>query len=152
MMRYMRGETTTDGPAQNMFHMADDYNLIPLSSNATSLEDISISTRKLTNASPWLVLGAMSFGGLLAFLMTLAEYALVQTTDVLTLCMAGIVKECVVLLSAVIVYGDEFGWMNGLGLFVSIAGIFSYQVWRSREKAAVLEQQYELDIRNRFTK
>lgn len=59
--------------------------------------------------------GLMAIGGLLAFAMTLAELYLIKNTNTVTLSVAGISKEIVVITLSVIVYGDELTPKNILG-------------------------------------
>ncbi|KAI9282707.1 triose-phosphate transporter family-domain-containing protein [Sporodiniella umbellata] len=71
-------------------------------------------------------LGLMSIGGFLAFAMTLAELYLIKNTNTVTLSVAGISKEIVIITLSVIIYGDVLTPKNLLGLFVSIVGIIAY--------------------------
>ncbi|KAI8344585.1 triose-phosphate transporter family-domain-containing protein [Chlamydoabsidia padenii] len=50
--------------------------------------------------------GLMAIGGLLAFAMLLAELALIKSTNTVTLSVAGISKELVVITLSVVIYGD----------------------------------------------
>lgn len=79
--------------------------------------------------------GLMSIGGFLAFAMTLAELYLIKSTNTVTLSVAGISKEIVVIVLSVIIYGDVLTSKNLLGLFVSIIGIISYNYYKlSKDK------------------
>ncbi|CAO3650131.1 unnamed protein product [Mucor hiemalis] len=48
----------------------------------------------------------MSFGGILAFIMTIAELYLIKGTSTVTLSVAGITKEILVIGLSVVIYGD----------------------------------------------
>ncbi|KAG0738695.1 hypothetical protein G6F57_012159 [Rhizopus arrhizus] len=75
-------------------------------------------------------LGLMSIGGLLAFAMTLAELYLIKNTNTVTLSVAGISKEIVIITLSVMIYGDVLTHKNLLGLFVSIIGIIAYNYYK----------------------
>ncbi|CAG8480618.1 4212_t:CDS:2 [Funneliformis caledonium] len=59
--------------------------------------------------------GLMLMGGLLAFCMTIAEFALIKNTSTVTLSVAGISKEVVVITLSVLIYHDELTPINLLG-------------------------------------
>lgn len=74
----------------------------------------------------------MLLGGTLAFFMVLTEYVLVSATSAVTVTIAGIVKEAVTILVAVLYFHDPFTWLKGIGLFIIIVGVslfnwFKYQ-------------------------
>ncbi|GAQ81621.1 hypothetical protein KFL_000850370 [Klebsormidium nitens] len=68
-------------------------------------------------------IGLMLFGGCLAFCMIMSEFLLISETSAITLTIAGVVKECVTIVVSVIIFGDEFGFINVLGLVIVIAGV-----------------------------
>ncbi|KAI8393544.1 triose-phosphate transporter family-domain-containing protein [Radiomyces spectabilis] len=74
--------------------------------------------------------GLMAIGGLLAFAMTLAELYLIKNTNTVTLSVAGISKEIVVIALSVLIYGDLLTTKSFLGLFVSISGIIAYNWYK----------------------
>lgn len=74
-------------------------------------------------------------GGSLAFFMVLAEYLLISKTSAVTLTVAGVVKEVVTIVVAVIFLGDQFTALKALGLAVILVGVcwfnwFKYQKLR----------------------
>ncbi|KAL8829833.1 MAG: hypothetical protein Q9191_001785 [Dirinaria sp. TL-2023a] len=64
--------------------------------------------------------------GLLAFLMTASEFALLKRTSVVTLSICGIFKEVVTISAAGIVFHDPLTPINISGLLVTIASIATY--------------------------
>ncbi|MCO5568521.1 hypothetical protein L7F22_022220 [Adiantum nelumboides] len=62
-------------------------------------------------------------GGSLAFFMVLAEYLLISRTSAVTLTVAGVVKEVVTILVAVVFLGDDFTAIKGAGLAVIMIGV-----------------------------
>ncbi|WOK91425.1 putative sugar phosphate/phosphate translocator [Canna indica] len=65
----------------------------------------------------------MLLGGALAFLMVLTEYILVSATSAVTVTVAGIVKEAVTILVAVLIFHDHFTWLKGIGLLTIMIGV-----------------------------
>ncbi|GER47339.1 nucleotide/sugar transporter family protein [Striga asiatica] len=65
----------------------------------------------------------MFFGGTLAFFMVLTEYILVSVTSAVTVTIAGVVKEAVTILVAVLYFHDEFTWLKGVGLLTIMVGV-----------------------------
>eukprot|EP00882_Tetradesmus_deserticola_P008583 GHRQ01009051.1.p1 GENE.GHRQ01009051.1~~GHRQ01009051.1.p1 ORF type:complete len:419 (+),score=150.98 GHRQ01009051.1:224-1480(+) len=72
-------------------------------------------------------------GALIAFLMVWAEYQVIKETSALTFMIAGTVKEVVTVITAVIVFGDKFGIINGVGLVIVIAGVLLFN-WYKLQK------------------
>ena len=73
-----------------------------------------------------LAAGILLFPGLIAFLMTASEFALLQRTSVVTLSIAGIFKEVVTIGVSTFVFGDKLTPINFSGLLVTIASIVGY--------------------------
>ncbi|XP_028790385.1 probable sugar phosphate/phosphate translocator At1g06470 [Neltuma alba] len=92
--------------------------------------------------SPWHITQScllMLLGGALAFLMVLTEYVLVSVTSAVTVTIAGVVKEAVTILVAVLYFHDQFTWLKGLGLFTIIVGVglFNwYKYWKLQKGEA----------------
>ena len=70
------------------------------------------------------------FPGLLAFLMTASEFALLQRTSVVTLSICGIFKEVVTISAAGIVFHDPLTPINITGLLITIASIAAYNYFK----------------------
>ncbi|CAO1621515.1 unnamed protein product [Jaminaea pallidilutea] len=66
------------------------------------------------------------FPGILAFCMSLSEYALIQRTSVVTLSVAGILKEVLTVIVASIVFDDRLTPVNITGLCIAVSGIAAY--------------------------
>jgi len=71
-------------------------------------------------------LGYMCFGGSLAFLMIIAEYNIIMNTGVVTLSVAGIFKEIIVLVCSHFIFHDTFTTQAVIGLIISLIGIGLY--------------------------
>jgi solute carrier family 35 protein C2 len=66
------------------------------------------------------------FPGVIAFLMTASEFALLKRTSVVTLSIAGIFKEVVTIAAAGLIFEDKLTPINVSGLFVTIGAIAAY--------------------------
>ncbi|KAL5570876.1 hypothetical protein UlMin_020473 [Ulmus minor] len=83
--------------------------------------------------NPWHVTRScllMLLGGTLAFFMVLTEYILISVTSAVTVTIAGVVKEAVTIVVAVIYFGDEFTWLKGFGLFVIMIGVSLFNLYK----------------------
>jgi solute carrier family 35 protein C2 len=58
------------------------------------------------------------------------EYVLVHETSSLTLMVAGICKEILTVLAAVVVFGERLGAVNGLGLGVTVVGVLLFNLYK----------------------
>jgi len=65
----------------------------------------------------------MLLGGTLAFFMVLSEYLLISATSAVTFTVAGIVKEVVTIVVAILFFHDQFTVLKGIGLGVIIFGV-----------------------------
>ncbi|GBF93418.1 sugar phosphate phosphate translocator [Raphidocelis subcapitata] len=72
-------------------------------------------------------------GAVIAFAMVLAEYEVIKQTSALTFMIAGIVKEILTIIAAVIAFGDPFGWLNGLGLAIAVGGVALFNLYKLRK-------------------
>ena len=97
---------------------------------------LGTGVRELTAARG--LLGGISiliFPGVLAFLMTSSEFALLQRTSVVTLSICGIFKEVVTISAAGIVFHDPLTPINISGLLVTIASIAAVQLYQDQQDA-----------------
>ncbi|KAJ1750132.1 hypothetical protein LPJ78_002204 [Coemansia sp. RSA 989] len=74
----------------------------------------------------WFMALIMILGGLVAFAMVLSEYFLIARTSVVTLSIAGMLKEVAMVGIAHLVFGDSMTLVNGCGLLVALLGIGMY--------------------------
>ncbi|KAF6260068.1 triose-phosphate transporter family-domain-containing protein [Scenedesmus sp. NREL 46B-D3] len=136
--------------------------LTPVMSATTLL--LSLATEQLWhvlpsspyfNSAPHALVTALLIltGALIAFLMVWAEYQVIKETSALTFMIAGTVKEVVTVITAVIVFGDRFGVVNGVGLVIVIAGVLLFNWYKlQRLKQSVRQQiisrddSLELDV------
>ncbi|KAL2158484.1 hypothetical protein VTH06DRAFT_4251 [Thermothelomyces fergusii] len=82
----------------------------------------TIAEEKGLLVTPLIVL----FPGVIAFLMTASEFALLKRTSVVTLSIAGIFKEAVTISAAALVFGDTMTVVNLVGLIITLAAIAAY--------------------------
>jgi solute carrier family 35 protein C2 len=86
--------------------------------------------------------GIILFPGVLAFLMTSSEFALLKRTSVVTLSICGIFKEVVTISAAGIVFHDPLTPINVSGLLVTIGSIAAYnylKITKMRKEARAEE-------------
>ncbi|XP_043699154.1 probable sugar phosphate/phosphate translocator At1g06470 [Telopea speciosissima] len=83
----------------------------------------------------------MLFGGTLAFFMVLTEYILVSVTSAVTVTIAGVVKEAVTILVAVLYFHDQFTWLKGIGLVIIMVGVglFNWYKYQNLQKHHEIE-------------
>lgn len=82
-------------------------------------------------------LSLVAGGGVIAFLMECAEFLLVSHTSSLTLSLAGIVKEIVTMVLAVVFQDSDMSPLNVAGLVVCMAGISLHVVTKADRKSVV---------------
>jgi len=85
-----------------------------------------------------IALATVLFPGVIAFLMTASEFALLKRTSVVTLSIAGIFKEVVTIGAAGLIFEDKLTPINVSGLFVTIGSIAAYnyiKITKMREDA-----------------
>ncbi|XP_065850919.1 probable sugar phosphate/phosphate translocator At1g06470 isoform X2 [Euphorbia lathyris] len=83
----------------------------------------------------------MFFGGTLAFFMVLTEFILVSVTSAVTVTIAGVVKEAVTIVVAVLYFHDEFTWLKGVGLVIIMMGVslFNWYKYLKLQKLQMAE-------------
>lgn len=83
----------------------------------------------------------MFFGGTLAFFMVLTEFVLISVTSAVTVTIAGVVKEAVTILVAVIYFHDKFTWLKGAGLLIIMVGVglFNWYKYQKLQKGQTSE-------------
>lgn len=90
------------------------------------------------------------FPGVLAFLMTASEFALLKRTSVVTLSICGIFKEVVTISTASLVFEDKLTPVNISGLIITILsiGLYNYMKFMKMRqdeviKAKLATEQYQ---------
>lgn len=86
------------------------------------------------------------FPGCIAFLMTAAEFALLQRTSVVTLSIAGIFKEVLTISVASVIFHDELTVINLVGLLVTLVAIVAYNY----VKISKLRKEAQNDAHGRY--
>lgn len=94
------------------------------------------------------------FPGTIAFCMTASEFALLQRTSVVTLSIAGIFKEAVMIAASLIVFNDTLTPINIFGLFVTMGAIGAYnyiKIAKMREEAQAEAHREHIDAVSAFS-
>lgn len=85
--------------------------------------------------------------GLLAFLMTASEFALLKRTSVVTLSVCGIFKEVLMISTAAVVFHDELTKINVSGLVVTIGSIAAYNYMKfNRMRETARREAHEMQL------
>lgn len=144
----------TSNPFSSIFYLAPVM-FLSLAIIAIPVEgfvELGQGLAKLTEANGlFMGICILLFPGLLAFMMTASEFALLQRTSVVTLSICGIFKEVVTISAAGIVFHDPLTPINVTGLLVTIASIAAYnylKITKMREEAKndAEEKQRDADI------
>jgi hypothetical protein len=79
---------------------------------------------------------ALAGNGILAFVLNIASFSANKNTGALTMTVCGNVKQCLTVLLGIIVFGVRVGWLNGLGMVVTLGGAawYSFIELRGRRK------------------
>ncbi|KAK3362708.1 triose-phosphate transporter family-domain-containing protein [Lasiosphaeria hispida] len=119
----------TSNPFASIFFLAPVMFLtlitiaIPVEGIAALVDGVGIIIQE---KGVWMTPLLILFPGVIAFLMTASEFALLQRTSVVTLSIAGIFKEAVTISAAALVFGDTMTPINIVGLFVTLIAIGGY--------------------------
>ncbi|CCH43985.1 putative transporter [Wickerhamomyces ciferrii] len=106
------------------------------------------------NASIWSERGILKtlilllFPGFLVFFMTIFEFAILQRAQVITLSIAGILKELLTILVSSIIFKDRLTFINFIGLLITLFDIFWYNYYRYLER--IRKEEEETRERNRI--
>ena len=87
-----------------------------------------------------ILLAVIMGGALIAILMVVAEFLVIQETDALTLMVAGSFKELITDAAGVIIFGDAFTLINGagIGLLLVGVGLFNYRKYLKQRDGAMI--------------
>eukprot|EP01099_Mayorella_cantabrigiensis_P000398 TRINITY_DN1185_c0_g5_i1.p1 TRINITY_DN1185_c0_g5~~TRINITY_DN1185_c0_g5_i1.p1 ORF type:complete len:505 (-),score=121.84 TRINITY_DN1185_c0_g5_i1:44-1453(-) len=75
----------------------------------------------------------MFITGVMGYLLNIAIYLQIKTTSPLTHNLSGTVKACVQTMLSIWIWGNEITFLNGVGIFLVIAGSFLYSHVRNQE-------------------
>lgn len=78
---------------------------------------------------------ALLGNGILAFVLNTASFSANKHTGALTMTVCGNVKQCLTVLLGIIVFGVKVGWLNGLGMLVTLSGAAWYSALELQGKS-----------------
>ncbi|ORY77050.1 triose-phosphate transporter family-domain-containing protein [Protomyces lactucae-debilis] len=142
----LKENPSTANPFSSIYHLAPIM-FTSLFMIAMILEGpVALIKAELWHSRGLMAIPILLFPSILAFLMTASEFGLIQRTSVVTLSVAGILKEVLTIGASAVIYGDALTLLNLSGLFVTILGIALYNVLRFRSmrkkvKQAVSDEQ-----------
>lgn len=79
--------------------------------------------------------------GLSSWLPLCLYMQVIKETSALTFMIAGTVKEVVTVITAVIVFRDKFGLINGIGLMIVIAGVLLFNLYKLHKLKQTVRQR-----------
>jgi solute carrier family 35 protein C2 len=110
---------------------------IPVEKPSALLEGLHHLASEKGNFAAFLII---LFPGIIAFLMTSSEFALLQRTSVVTLSICGIFKEVVTITAANVIFGDKLTPINVSGLLITIVSIAAYNYIKIKKMRADARQ------------
>lgn len=147
----------TSNPFSSIFFLAPVmfFTLISIAIPVEGFGPLSEALGKLVDEwgalrTPLLLL----FPGTIAFCMTASEFALLQRTSVVTLSIAGIFKEAVMIAASLIVFNDTLTPVNIFGLFVTMGAIGAYnyiKITKMRQDAQAEAHREHIDAVSAFS-
>ncbi|KAG7893394.1 hypothetical protein KL908_003127 [Ogataea polymorpha] len=75
------------------------------------------------------------FPGFLAFCMTLSQFIILQYAPLLTLSIAGIVRELITIFLGWLIFGDHLNAINMLGILITLGDIAWYNLYRLEQSS-----------------
>eukprot|EP00757_Euglenozoa_sp_SAG-D1_P007748 gene7748-382_t len=72
------------------------------------------------------LIGWIAFSGMLAMVLSIAEFAVVKKTSALTLVVAGIAKQIIIVALAIIIFKDTVTINTAIGFSMTILGLIGY--------------------------
>jgi len=66
--------------------------------------------------------------GALAFFLNVSSFSANKNTGALTMTVCGNVKQCLTILLGILLFGVRVGWLNGLGMGITLVGAAWYSV------------------------
>lgn len=133
-----RHEIGLANPLDAMYHLQPwmIISLLPLSAGfegvtiATSEHAFGYHDAALLKSNLFMLL----IGALLAFMLELSEFLVVSHSSGLTLAIAGIFKEVIMLLLAAVINGDQMNMVNVIGLIMCLTGIALHIFFRTVDR------------------
>ncbi|AET37634.1 Ymd8p Ecym_1405 [Eremothecium cymbalariae DBVPG len=83
--------------------------------------------------------------GIAVFAMTLCEFAILQTAPVLTLSIAGVVKELLTILISMLILKETLGFYNWIGMIVILLNVCYYNYYRYTQNSEPSKNYHPLE-------
>ena len=130
-----KDDVLIDGPVMAMFSLS------PIMALLTGTLSLILETGPMQH-----FLQVLSILGLITIVLLLVEYALVQRASAMTLSVASVLKELLVISISVLFLGEPISWFNLIGLFLSILGILLYTRHKQRQEFNLIDEDDPLVI------
>jgi hypothetical protein len=79
---------------------------------------------------------ALAGNGLLAFMLNVSSFSTNKVAGALTMTVCGNIKQCLTVLLGIVLFGVQVGFLNGLGMAITLAGGAWYSMVELRSKGA----------------
>ncbi|GMG49487.1 unnamed protein product [Ambrosiozyma monospora] len=127
----LRGNKYTKNPILTIFYLSPAMcvTLVVIGAQVEGLDNFF-------GANIWVQYGSFTtflmllFPGCLAFFMTLSQFVILQYAPLLTLSIAGIVRELITIFLGWLVFGDKLNFVNIVGLIITLLDIVWYNLYR----------------------
>ncbi|KAG7857886.1 hypothetical protein KL939_003142 [Ogataea angusta] len=133
----LRGNRYTKNPILTIFYLSPAMcvSLIVMGSQVEGLGNF-------LGSQVWETYGILGtcllllFPGFLAFCMTLSQFIILQYAPLLTLSIAGIVRELITIFLGWLIFGDHLNAINMLGILITLGDIAWYNLYRLEQSSA----------------
>ncbi|ODV85987.1 hypothetical protein CANARDRAFT_148778 [[Candida] arabinofermentans NRRL YB-2248] len=127
----LRGNRYTKNPILTIFYLSPAM-FISLVLMGSQVEGFD----RFLNSKIWSTYGVFGtfmlllFPGCLAFCMTLSQFIILQYAPLLTLSIAGIVREVITIFLGWLIFGDKLNFVNLIGIVITLCDITWYNLYR----------------------
>ncbi|KAG7904854.1 hypothetical protein KL907_003070 [Ogataea polymorpha] len=132
----LRGNRYTKNPILTIFYLSPAM-CISLIIMGSQVEGIG----NFLGSQVWETYGILGtcllllFPGFLAFCMTLSQFIILQYAPLLTLSIAGIVRELITIFLGWLIFGDHLNAINMLGILITLGDIAWYNLYRLEQSS-----------------
>ncbi|KAG7694767.1 hypothetical protein KL929_003675 [Ogataea haglerorum] len=133
----LRGNRYTKNPILTIFYLSPAM-CVSLIIMGSQVEGIG----NFLGSQVWETYGVLGtcllllFPGFLAFCMTLSQFIILQYAPLLTLSIAGIVRELITIFLGWLIFGDHLNAINMLGIVITLGDIAWYNLYRLEQSSA----------------
>jgi hypothetical protein len=133
LMQVLALQDEHSGSVMVTLYRFSPYSAISIIPFALILETRSLVHSSFADSSTLLVQALLYcvFGGVVSFLLIIAEVKLLRVTSSLTMCVIGQIKEVIQIGAAMVLFKDHISMRSGLGILLSILAAYWYRVLKA---------------------